>query len=166
MHNLQRKSFFANQHLLIRVEKACQDIGLFLNAPKNKYMHLNPSTNTTLISSDGCPIELVQDFKYLGGYTDSGYDMNTRIGQAWSALNSLDLSGKPLSRRRQNSKFSRLQSKPFYSTVQILGHLMLHYQRNLMVHTPKCYALFTTFHGVNISQTNRCMVTFHAFPQL
>ena len=53
-------------------------------------MHLNPSTNTTLVSSDGSPIELVQDFKYLGGYTDSGYDMNTRIGQAWSALNSLD----------------------------------------------------------------------------
>ena len=53
-------------------------------------MHLNPSTNTTLVSSNGSPIELVQDFKYLGGYTDSGYDMNTRIGQAWSALNSLD----------------------------------------------------------------------------
>ena len=53
-------------------------------------MHLNPSTNTTLVSSDGSPIELVQDFKYLGGYTDSGYDMNTCIGQAWSTLNSLD----------------------------------------------------------------------------
>ena len=51
------------------------DVGLFLNAPKTKYMHLNPSTNTTVISSDGSPIELVQDFKYLGGYTDSGYDM-------------------------------------------------------------------------------------------
>ena len=78
------------QDLLNRVEKACQDVGLFLNAPKTKYMHLNPLTNTTLVSSDGSPIELVQDFKYLGGYTDSGYDMNTRIGQAWSALNSLD----------------------------------------------------------------------------
>ena len=53
-------------------------------------MHLNPSTNTSLVSSDGSPIELVQDFKYLGGYTDSGYDMITCIGQAWSALNSLD----------------------------------------------------------------------------
>ena len=53
-------------------------------------MHLNPSMNTSLVSSDGSPIELVQDFKYLGGYTDSGYDMNTRIGQAWSTLNSLD----------------------------------------------------------------------------
>ena len=154
------------QDLLNRVEKACQDVGLFLNAPKTKYMHLNPSTNTTLVSSDGSPIELVQDFKYLGGYTDSGYDMNTRIGQAWSALNSLDKSGKPQSRTRQNSKFSRLQSKPSYSTVQTLGNLMLHDQRNLMVPTPKCYARFTTFHGETMSQTNRCMVTFHAYLQL
>ena len=29
---------------LKRVEKACQDVGLYLNAPKKKYMHLNPST--------------------------------------------------------------------------------------------------------------------------
>ena len=87
---LLENSIKSAQDLLIRVEKACQDVGLFLNAPKAKYMHLNPSTNTTLVSSDGPPIELVQDFKYLGGYTDSGYDMNTGIGQAWSALNSLD----------------------------------------------------------------------------
>ena len=77
------------QDLLNRVEKACQDVALFLNAPKTKYMHMNSSTNTSLISSDGSPIELVQDFKYLGGYTNFGYDMNTRIGQAWSTLNSL-----------------------------------------------------------------------------
>ena len=87
---LLENSIKSAQDLLIHVEKACQDVGLFLNAPKTKYMHLNPSTNTTLVSSDGSPIELVQDFKYLGGYTDSGYDMNTHIGQAWSTLNSLD----------------------------------------------------------------------------
>ena len=87
---LLENSIKSAQDLLIRVEKACQDVGLFLNPPKTKYMHLNPSTNTTLVSSDGSPIELVQDFKYLGGYTDSGYDINTRIGQAWSALNSLE----------------------------------------------------------------------------
>ena len=87
---LLENSIKSAQDLLICVEKACQDVGLFLNAPKTKYMHLNPSTNTTLVCSDGSPIELVQDFKYLGGYTDSGYDMNTHIAQAWSALNSLD----------------------------------------------------------------------------
>jgi hypothetical protein len=76
------------QDLLNRVEKACKDVGLCLNVPKTKYMHLNPSSVNKLVSSDGSPIELVQDFRYLGGYTDSGYDMNTRIGQAWSAINS------------------------------------------------------------------------------
>ena len=56
---------------------------------KNQIHAPDPSTNTSLVS-DGSPIELVQDIKYLGGYTDSSYNMNTRIGQAWSALNSLD----------------------------------------------------------------------------
>ena len=69
---LLENSIKSAHDLLIHVETPCQDAGLFLNAPKTKYMHLNPSTNTTLVSSDGSPIELVQDFKYLGGYTDSG----------------------------------------------------------------------------------------------
>ena len=108
------------QDLLNRVEKACQDVGLFLNAPKTKYMHLNPSTNTSLVSSDGSLIELVQDFKYLEGYTDSGYDMNTRKHGALSTLSIK--SGKQLSSRaRQNLKFSRLQLKPSYCTVQNFG---------------------------------------------
>ena len=79
----------AAQDLLIRVEKACQDVGLFLNAPKTKYMHLNPSTDKHLVASDGSDIELVTDFKYLGGYTDTSHDMNVRIAQSWSALHSL-----------------------------------------------------------------------------
>ena len=40
------------QDLLNRVEKACQVVGLYPNTPKTKYMHLNPSTNTFLVSSD------------------------------------------------------------------------------------------------------------------
>ncbi|XP_014664083.1 PREDICTED: uncharacterized protein LOC106806602 [Priapulus caudatus] len=39
--------------------------------------------------SDGSDIELVGDFKYLGGYTDSSHDMSMRIAQSWSALHSL-----------------------------------------------------------------------------
>ena len=70
-------------------EKACQDVGLFLNAPKTKYMHINPSSDTQLISSDGSIIECVNDFKYLGSYTNTNHDMEVRIGQAWSALHSL-----------------------------------------------------------------------------
>ena len=78
------------QDLLIRVETACQAIGLYLNSPKTKYMHLNnPCQDSNLFSSDGSIIELVDDFKYLGGYTDTDRDMEARIGQAWGALNSL-----------------------------------------------------------------------------
>ena len=77
------------QDLLNRVEKACQYVGLFLNAPKTKYMHLNPSSDTKLFSSDGSEIECVKDFKYLGGYSGTEHDMNVRIAQSWSALHSL-----------------------------------------------------------------------------
>ena len=86
--------------LLNRVGKACQVVRLFLNAPKTKYMHLNPSNNNSLVSSDGSPVELVQDFKYL----DSGYDMHTRIGQAWSALNSLEKVWKAASKKETKLK--------------------------------------------------------------
>ena len=74
---------------MVRVEKACQDIGLFLNASKTKYMHLNPSTDSTLVATDGSVIERVDDFKYLGSYTDTAHDMDVRIAQSWSALHSL-----------------------------------------------------------------------------
>ena len=70
----------AAQELLTAVEKACQDVGLFLNAPKTKYMHINPSSDTQLISSDGSIIECVNDFKYLGSYTDTNHDMEVLSG--------------------------------------------------------------------------------------
>ena len=79
----------AAQDFINRVEKACQGIGLFLNVNKTKYMHLNPSTDEQLCSFDGSPIECVTDFKYLGSYTDSAYDVNIRIGQARSSIHSL-----------------------------------------------------------------------------
>ena len=50
--------------------------------------------------------------------------------------------------------------------VALVYDYQISLSKKLMVHTPKCYALFTTFHGENISQTNRCMVTFHGYPQL
>ena len=69
--------FLSNQ-----VEKACQDVDLFLNAPKTKYLHLNPTTDTRMHASDGSNIELVQDSKYLGDYTVSFHDMHVRIDSA------------------------------------------------------------------------------------
>ena len=76
--------------LLHKVEQASQSIGLFLNAPKTKVMQINPSSNNPLHALDGSTIERVEDFKYLGGYTNTAHDVSARIGQAWGAINSLE----------------------------------------------------------------------------
>ena len=77
------------QDLLLRVETACQSVGLFLNAKKTKFMVVNSNETTPIRSSDGSDIEKVDDFKYLGGFTKTEKDLNTRLGQAWGALNAL-----------------------------------------------------------------------------
>ena len=74
---------------LHKVEIATQTIGLFLNAGKTKVMHLNPTTNNIIRSLNGDEIEKVDDFLYLGGYTNTTRDINSRITKAWGALNSL-----------------------------------------------------------------------------
>ena len=58
--------------LLHQVESASKSSGLFLNPSKLKYMHINPSANDSVRSSDGSQIEKVEDFKYLGSYTHPG----------------------------------------------------------------------------------------------
>ena len=77
------------QSLLTRVEKACQAIGLYLNAVKTKYIHLNPTSNVGLSASDKTPIEKVDDFNYLGSYCDTDHDISVRTALAWGALHSL-----------------------------------------------------------------------------
>ena len=77
----------AAQDLLLRVETATQEIGLYLNAAKTKAMHLNP-TSTPLCAIDDSEIVRVEEFKYLGGYTNTAYDGKIRIGQAWEAAHS------------------------------------------------------------------------------
>ena len=77
------------ESLLHKVETATQSIGLYLNVMKTKVMHVNPSTEDNIHSRSGDVIEKVDDFLYLGGYTNSSRDMDSRIGKAWGALNSL-----------------------------------------------------------------------------
>lgn len=79
----------AAQDLLLRVETATQEVGLYLNASKTKVMHLNPTSTHPLCTINGSEIERVEEFKYLGGYTNTVYDVKTRIGQAWGAAHSL-----------------------------------------------------------------------------
>ena len=78
------------QDFLHRVETAVQDIGLFLNASKTKFMHINPPDESCqLVTNDGLSIDLVNDFKYLGSYTNTAHDVKCRIGQAWGASHAL-----------------------------------------------------------------------------
>eukprot|EP00111_Clytia_hemisphaerica_P010883 TCONS_00031851-protein len=79
------------EKLLHKLEISTQSIGLFLNAKKTKYMHINPTTNDGIQQSvNGIALEKLDDFKYLGAYTNSNHDIEIRFAQAWSVLNSLE----------------------------------------------------------------------------
>ena len=75
------------EQLMNELEHAAQLVGLSMNASKTEYMTLNiNSSNESVTSIHGNPIEHVADFKYLGSYiADSRKDFNTRKGMAWSA---------------------------------------------------------------------------------
>ena len=53
-------------------------------------MHFNPSVESHIHAMYGDKIEKVDDFLFLGGYTNSSREINTRIGKSWGALNSLE----------------------------------------------------------------------------
>ena len=61
-----------------KVDSASKSTGLFLNPSKTKYIHIKPSANDTVHSSDGSKILKVEDFIYLGSYTNSHYDIQYR----------------------------------------------------------------------------------------
>ena len=48
------------------------------------------SANDNVHSSDGSQIEKVEDFKYLGSYTNSQHDIQCRKAQAWAVVHILD----------------------------------------------------------------------------
>ena len=70
------------EELLHGVEVAAQSIGLFLNADKTKFMHFNAASNDQMHALDGSVIEKVDDFLYLGSYTNTEHDVDTRINKA------------------------------------------------------------------------------------
>jgi len=92
--NLLKNSFF-------ELKKHAGKGSLSINASKTKYIFI--SIHPCAI--DWSPLmtsELIvfKILKYLGGYVDSGHDMNTRIGQSWRALNSLNMIWKSPIRKR------------------------------------------------------------------
>ena len=75
--------FKEEEDLLPGVEDAAQSIGLFLNAGKTKFMRLNKPSDDQMLYLDKSEIEKVDDFFYLGRYTETSHDIDTRIGKAW-----------------------------------------------------------------------------------
>ena len=61
LHALLENVFKEEEDLLHGVEDAAQSIGLFLNAGKTKFMHLNPPSDDQMLYLDESEIEKVDD---------------------------------------------------------------------------------------------------------
>ena len=73
-----------------KVESASKSSGLFLYPSKTKYIHNNPSANDSVHSSDGSQTDKLEDFKYIGSYTNSQHDIECRKDPACAAVHTLD----------------------------------------------------------------------------
>ena len=76
------------EKLLNILETAAASGGLYMNTTKTKFIAVN--TEGTITAQNGCDLEQVNDFNYLGSkIISSENDIQVRIGSAWSALNKL-----------------------------------------------------------------------------
>ena len=78
------------QRMLTAVELGALTVGLELNVKKTKYIITDPSGNipkatTTMLTKNG-PIEEVDKYRYLGVWTDTDFDIEQRLGQAWAQM--------------------------------------------------------------------------------
>ena len=73
---------------------------------------------STIKSADGTQIKMVEDFKYLGSYTNTEKDTSCRIGMAWAAAHKLDkIWRSPLCRRTKIKLFkAAVESILLYGT--------------------------------------------------
>ena len=78
--------------LLSEVERQCSRIGLGINAKKTKVMPINTEDPVVRVTTlDGTPLEVVDDFNYLGAWIASTqHDIKIRRAKAWSALHGMD----------------------------------------------------------------------------
>ena len=78
------------QRKLDKLEHEAKKVGLKINFQKTQQMRLNQSSNlstTDPLAIKGQPINIVNDFKYLGSYVRSTErDVKIRIGLAWAAF--------------------------------------------------------------------------------
>ena len=74
------------QELLDREEDAALRVGLHMNAKNTQCMVFNHQDDATIKTSTGAILEVVEDFKYLGSWTQSSSkDISNRKAQAWRA---------------------------------------------------------------------------------
>ena len=79
------------QSLLKRVEEACSEVGLRMNAKKTKVLQFNQKQQAIITSKDGNVLEVVHDFKYLGSMmNDTDNDIKVRKGMTWRACNKME----------------------------------------------------------------------------
>ena len=76
------------EKLLNILETAAVSVGLYMNTTKTKFIAIN--TEGTITAENGCDLEQVNDFNYLGSkIISSENDIQVKIGCAWSTLNTL-----------------------------------------------------------------------------
>ena len=76
------------EKLLNILETAAASVGLYMNTTKTKFIAVN--TEGTITAQNGCDLEQVNDFNYVGSrIISSENEIQVRIGSAWSALNKL-----------------------------------------------------------------------------
>ena len=72
---------------------------------------------------DESEIEKVDDFLYLGSYTETSHDIDTRIGKAWGGASMLFLKYGYLQLRKQlKCACSKVKSSAYFSMGPTHGH--------------------------------------------
>ena len=91
--------------LLHNLENATNEVGLYVNASKAKFISFNQQGSIQTVSGEST--ELVESFIYLGSEINSTKkDMKIRIAKAWTALNKMDTIWK-------SALFIQPQTEPF-----------------------------------------------------
>ena len=86
-------------------------------------MHLNRSTDINLVASDSTEIECVNDFKYLGGYTDVRlHGCKNRSVMECTAFTAEGMGSHPSRKETKNKSLSGLHRESF-CMAQIRGTL-------------------------------------------
>ena len=78
------------QEVLKRLEEEACKVGLHCNAKKTEIQAFNQETPVIVKAKDGTTLKVVQNFKYLGAWTESTEkDLSVRKALAWSACHKL-----------------------------------------------------------------------------